>query len=140
MEDSFNFIYSQQNFSKLNIDTGDWSLNQNIFDKLNYYFGPFQVDVCASNVNKKCSLHYTKSNSCFDNIVMLKGRHLFVNPPFEMSEKILKFILDIHNICEERKYPYPSRKIRAQQCGVTKLMCIRSDVRGSARGRAEVLE
>lgn len=37
--------------------TDDWATPQDLFDKLNAEHGPFELDVCASKENKKCTLY-----------------------------------------------------------------------------------
>lgn len=43
----------------------DWETPQRLFDELNSEFN-FTTDVCASEENKKCSVYFTKENSCLD--------------------------------------------------------------------------
>ena len=96
-EDILNFLYSQRDASENCIENGDWSLNNDVFDNLNYYFGPFQVDVCASEVNAKCLKYCTKLNSCFNNAAILRNSQLYVNAPFDRFIQVFKFVMSLHD-------------------------------------------
>ncbi|MAH47314.1 adenine methyltransferase [Candidatus Pacearchaeota archaeon] len=39
--------------------TGEWSTPQDFFDKLNWRFGPFDLDPCAAPANTKCTNFFT---------------------------------------------------------------------------------
>jgi phage N-6-adenine-methyltransferase len=38
----------------------DWETPQELFDELNAKYGPFDLDICASDHNKKCSAYFDK--------------------------------------------------------------------------------
>lgn len=60
--------------------TGEWSTPQDFFDKLNWRFGPFTLDPCASPVNTKCSKFFTEDD---DGLTKdWSGHTLFINPPY----------------------------------------------------------
>ena len=40
--------------------TDNWATPQNFFDEQNAKYGPFDVDVCADQINAKCAMFYTK--------------------------------------------------------------------------------
>lgn len=60
--------------------TGAWATPQDFFDKLNWRFGPFDLDPCAEPTNTKCSNFYTEVE---DGLSKDWGGHIvFVNPPY----------------------------------------------------------
>lgn len=60
--------------------TGDWATPQDFFDKLNWRFGGFTLDPCASPYNTKCANFYTKAE---DGLTKnWEGETVFVNPPY----------------------------------------------------------
>jgi site-specific DNA-methyltransferase (adenine-specific) len=60
--------------------TGEWSTPQDFFEKLNWRFGPFDLDPCASIYNAKCANFYTEAE---DGLNKDWGGHIvFVNPPY----------------------------------------------------------
>ncbi|HEX5591996.1 MAG TPA: DNA N-6-adenine-methyltransferase [Solirubrobacterales bacterium] len=58
--------------------TDDWATPQDLFDKLNAEFG-FQLDVCASNENAKCSVFYTAEQ---DGLAQPWTGTCWMNPPY----------------------------------------------------------
>ena len=60
--------------------TGEWSTPQDFFEKLNWRFGPFDLDPCATPCNTKCAKFYTEAE---DGLSKNWGGHtVFVNPPY----------------------------------------------------------
>ena len=60
--------------------TGDWETPQEFFDKLNWRFGPFDLDPCASAQSTKCAKFFTEQE---DGIAQEWTHHTaFVNPPY----------------------------------------------------------
>mgnify|MGYP003389215383 FL=1 len=60
--------------------TGKWSTPQQFFDKLNWRFGPFSLDPCASEENTKCTKFFTEAD---DGLTKdWTGHTAFVNPPY----------------------------------------------------------
>lgn len=61
----------------------DWATPQDFFDKLNWQFGPFDLDPCASPQNAKCANFFTEPE---DGLSKDWGGHtVFVNPPYGRS-------------------------------------------------------
>jgi len=59
--------------------TGEWSTPQDFFDKLNWRFGPFDLDPCADVSNTKCANFFTESEDGLSQD--WEGFTAFVNPP-----------------------------------------------------------
>jgi phage N-6-adenine-methyltransferase len=60
--------------------SGDWSTPQDFFDKLDWRFGPFDLDPCADYTNTKCANFFSESE---DGIALDWGGFTsFVNPPY----------------------------------------------------------
>ena len=60
--------------------TGEWGTPQEFFDKLNWRFGPFDLDPCADPTNTKCANFFTEAE---DGLSKDWGGHTaFVNPPY----------------------------------------------------------
>tara|TARA_R100000315_G_C5182778_1_gene106102 strand:- start:17 stop:499 length:483 start_codon:yes stop_codon:yes gene_type:complete len=60
--------------------TGEWATPQDFFDKLNWRFGPFDLDPCASPYNTKCANFYTEAEDGLTK--SWTGHKSFVNPPY----------------------------------------------------------
>jgi site-specific DNA-methyltransferase (adenine-specific) len=60
--------------------TGNWATPQEFFDKLNWRFGPFDLDPCASIHNTKCANFYTEAEDGLSKD--WSGHTTFVNPPY----------------------------------------------------------
>ena len=60
--------------------TGEWSTPQDFFDKLNWRFGPFDLDPCADVSNTKCANFFTESEDGLSQD--WEGFTAFVNPPY----------------------------------------------------------
>tara|TARA_Y100000034_G_scaffold26614_1_gene31718 strand:+ start:1942 stop:2421 length:480 start_codon:yes stop_codon:yes gene_type:complete len=61
----------------------DWSTPQEFFDKLNWRFGPFDLDPCATPHTAKCLNFFTEVE---DGLLKDWGGHCaFVNPPYGRS-------------------------------------------------------
>lgn len=79
-------------YSKIS-DSGDWKLRPCEFQKLKDRFGPFDVDLFASNENKQVekfySLYYQPNTSGVDAYNFTWGRSCWCNPPFGQMAKVL---------------------------------------------------
>lgn len=60
--------------------TDQWSTPQEFFDKLNWRFGPFNLDPCASPHNTKCANFFTEAENGLSKD--WAGFTTFVNPPY----------------------------------------------------------
>ena len=60
--------------------TGNWATPQDFFDKLNWRFGPFNLDPCASPQNTKCANFYTEPENGLTKD--WSGFTCFVTPPY----------------------------------------------------------
>ncbi len=60
--------------------TGEWATPQEFFDKLNWRFGPFDLDPCADIHNTKCANFYTEAENGLSKD--WSGHTAFVNPPY----------------------------------------------------------
>lgn len=60
--------------------TGNWATPQEFFDKLDWRFGPFDLDPCASEDNTKCSKFFTEADNGLSQ--SWEGFTSFVNPPY----------------------------------------------------------
>jgi phage N-6-adenine-methyltransferase len=60
--------------------SGEWSTPQDFFDKLNWRFGPFDLDPCANTHNTKCANFFTEMEDGLTK--SWKGHTVFVNPPY----------------------------------------------------------
>tara|TARA_R110000824_G_scaffold245455_1_gene434498 strand:+ start:145 stop:633 length:489 start_codon:yes stop_codon:yes gene_type:complete len=60
--------------------SGEWSTPNDFFQKLNWRFGPFDLDPCASPHNTKCDNFYTEPENGLSK--SWQGHTVFVNPPY----------------------------------------------------------
>ena len=60
--------------------TGEWATPQEFFDKLNWRFGPFDLDPCANPHNTKCDNFYTEAEDGLSKD--WSGHTTFINPPY----------------------------------------------------------
>ena len=60
--------------------TGQWATPQEFFNKLDWRFGPFNLDPCADCVNAKCSNFFTEADNGLSK--SWEGFTSFVNPPY----------------------------------------------------------
>jgi site-specific DNA-methyltransferase (adenine-specific) len=60
--------------------TSEWETPQDFFDKLNWRFGPFTLDPCASPFNNKCKHFFTEDDDGL--LEDWKGHTVFANPPY----------------------------------------------------------
>ncbi len=77
--------------------TGDWATPQDFFDKLNWRYGPFDLDPCASTHNTKCANFYTAAEDGLSKD--WSGHTVFVNPPY--GRGIDKWIAKAYNTAKE---------------------------------------
>jgi len=59
--------------------TGEWATPQDFFDKLDWRFGPFDLDPCADPTNTKCANFFTESEDGLSKD--WSGFISFINPP-----------------------------------------------------------
>ena len=60
--------------------SGEWATPLDFFDKLNWRFGPFDLDPCANAVNTKCTAFFTEDDDGLQK--SWGGSTAFVNPPY----------------------------------------------------------
>jgi len=60
--------------------TGNWATPKDFFQKLDWRFGPFDLDPCASAQNTKCSNFFTEAEDGLSKD--WAGFTSFVNPPY----------------------------------------------------------
>jgi site-specific DNA-methyltransferase (adenine-specific) len=60
--------------------TDDWATPTEFFEKLNWRFGPFDLDACASIHNTKCANFFTEAEDGLSKD--WEGFTTFVNPPY----------------------------------------------------------
>ncbi len=60
--------------------TGNWATPQDFFNKLDWRFGPFDLDPCADCVNTKCANFFTEAENGLSK--SWEGFTCFVNPPY----------------------------------------------------------
>ena len=60
--------------------TGEWATPQDFFDKLNWRFGPFDLDPCADPSNTKCQNFFTEAEDGLSKD--WGGFTSFINPPY----------------------------------------------------------
>ena len=60
--------------------TGEWGTPLDFFKKLDWRFGPFDLDPCADSVNAKCTQFYTEEDNGLQQD--WEGFTSFVNPPY----------------------------------------------------------
>jgi site-specific DNA-methyltransferase (adenine-specific) len=80
----------------------DWSTPQDFFEKLNWRFGPFDLDPCAESDSAKCATFFTEEDNGLTKD--WEGHTVFVNPPY--GRGIDKWIEKAYN--ESRK---PNTKV-----------------------------
>jgi site-specific DNA-methyltransferase (adenine-specific) len=61
-------------------NTGGWETPQEFFDKLNWRFGPFNLDPCATPSTNKCLKYFTETDDGLSQ--SWQGHTSFVNPPY----------------------------------------------------------
>jgi len=60
--------------------TGQWATPQDFFNKLNWRFGPFDLDPCADADNAKCTKFFTEADDGLSH--SWSGHTSFINPPY----------------------------------------------------------
>jgi len=60
--------------------SGEWSTPQDFYNKLNWRFGPFDLDPCANPHNAKCDNFYTEPENGL--LKSWQGHTVFINPPY----------------------------------------------------------
>ena len=80
--------------------TGNWATPQEFFDKLNWRFGPFNLDPCASTHNTKCANFYTEA----ENGLEKTGKDLLVLLTLHMEEVLTsglrRLIMKLRNLIQ----------------------------------------
>jgi site-specific DNA-methyltransferase (adenine-specific) len=61
-------------------DRTDWETPNLLYDYLNTYFGPFNLDAAASMYNAKCAEYFTKEDNGL--LSSWQGHNVYVNPPY----------------------------------------------------------
>lgn len=62
-----------------------WATPQKTFNELNEKYGPFQLDVCATDENAKCAAYFTESTDGLKadwNIAPEGNTRCYMNPPY----------------------------------------------------------
>jgi len=72
--------------------TGNWSTPQDFYDKLNWRFGPFDLDPCASTHNTKCSNFFTEAEDGLEKDWEGLKNHISEEPV--MYEDAYKFLFN----------------------------------------------
>tara|TARA_R110001592_G_scaffold103979_1_gene292675 strand:- start:9611 stop:10084 length:474 start_codon:yes stop_codon:yes gene_type:complete len=60
--------------------TGNWSTPVEFFNKLDWRFGPFDLDPCADPANTKCANFFTEAENGLSK--KWEGFTCFINPPY----------------------------------------------------------
>ena len=60
--------------------TGQWATPQDFFNKLNWRFGPFDLDPCADADNAKCTKFFSEADDGLSH--SWAGYTSFINPPY----------------------------------------------------------
>ncbi len=60
--------------------TGQWATPQDFYNKLNWRFGPFDLDPCADADNAKCTKFFTEADDGLSH--SWEGYTSFINPPY----------------------------------------------------------
>ena len=60
--------------------TDEWSTPQDVFDKLNAEFGPFDLDPCATAENAKCKRFYSREENGLNHSWAFA--RVWMNPPY----------------------------------------------------------
>jgi site-specific DNA-methyltransferase (adenine-specific) len=60
--------------------TGEWGTPQEFFEKLDWRFGPFDLDPCATPANTKCANFFTEAEDGLSR--SWEGFTSFINPPY----------------------------------------------------------
>ena len=58
----------------------DWATPQDLFDRLNEDWGPFNLDVCASAHNRKCKQYFSVSDNGLKQV--WAPNRCWMNPPY----------------------------------------------------------
>lgn len=68
--------------------TGNWATPQDFYEKLNWRFGTFDLDPCASPTNTKCSNFFTAQEDGLKKD--WAGHTVFCNPPYDNMKEWAK--------------------------------------------------
>lgn len=79
---------------KYNTSASDFWTPQYLYDKLNDRFGPFDIDICASDENTKCERYYTIED---DALKQSWDGVCWCNPPYAVpTAKSIRGIVDVY--------------------------------------------
>lgn len=62
--------------------TADWPTPPHLFDQLAQRYGPFDLDVCASERSAKCERYYTEDHDGLTRDWFVDGPRCWMNPPY----------------------------------------------------------
>lgn len=82
----------------------DWETPQDLFDKLNAFYG-FTLDACASPENAKCKKYYTKEQNSL--VQDWNNDTIWCNPPY--GKEIAKFVKKAYLCCSTVVMLLPAR-------------------------------
>lgn len=70
---------SKINKGLMTSNTDLWATPQKVFDELNKFYGPFEMDVCADSSNAKCDVYFDKDT---DGLKQQWAGKCWMNPPY----------------------------------------------------------
>ena len=79
--------------------------DQSEYNRLNYLYGPFTLDACASAFDTKCP-KYGSTDDPFEQKT-IKGETIFFNPPYD--EKVLPMLENFES--QRQEHPYDTKAI-----------------------------
>ena len=84
-----------ENKGMMSSATDEWETPQDLFDRLNWIYD-FDLDVCATNENKKCVYWYTKEDDGLSRDWRDDGRIAWMNPPYgrEIGKWVEKAVVE----------------------------------------------
>ena len=74
----------QTNNVHFSSESDNWATPQDFFDRCNQEFGPFDLDVCATESNHKCQKFYSLKN---DGLQQEWTGRVWMNPPYGRTIK-----------------------------------------------------
>lgn len=73
-------------------DRQKWQTPDYLFNWLNDQFGPFTLDVAASEKNARCERYFTEEMNALKQVVNF-GEKCFLNPPFNNIKPFIEWLL-----------------------------------------------
>lgn len=74
----------------------EWETPKDLFNKYNDIYN-FTVDLCASDTNYLCNKYFTKSNTCFNQLIF--NESIWCNPPYGRKIKdFVKYCYDLSKV------------------------------------------